>query len=99
MSEETCDRCGQETENGAGHYLDELGIDDRVCTDCYEKAEMEFRQITQDATLAKGCVHCQRQVFPTVNGWADFDATGDDYLWRFVCDGNDAFQAPHEVTA
>lgn len=38
IDEFSCDRCGEHTENGNGHYLDELGTEDRVCTDCYEKA-------------------------------------------------------------
>jgi len=38
ITEYSCDRCGVHTENGNGHYLDELGSDDRVCSDCYKKA-------------------------------------------------------------
>lgn len=38
VTEYSCDRCGVHTENGNGHYLDELGSDDRVCSACYEKA-------------------------------------------------------------
>lgn len=37
MNTEPCDTCGKETENGAGHWLDELGTEDRLCTDCYKK--------------------------------------------------------------
>lgn len=38
---EFCDNCGDETDNGAGHFMDELGVDhpqaeDRLCTNCYE---------------------------------------------------------------
>lgn len=37
---ETCDECGDETENGFGHYQEELGYDhprgeDRLCEECY----------------------------------------------------------------
>ena len=38
---ETCDQCGVATDNGAGHFQEELGNDhpqaeDRLCTECYE---------------------------------------------------------------
>jgi hypothetical protein len=38
---ETCDYCGVATDNGAGHFQEELGNDhpqaeDRLCTECYE---------------------------------------------------------------
>lgn len=42
------------------------------------------------------CRHCSRPVKQTDEGWADPDATGDDELWRLVCDGNDTFTAEHE---
>jgi len=37
---ETCDNCGDETDNGFGHFQDELGNDhpqaeDRLCTECF----------------------------------------------------------------
>lgn len=37
---ETCDYCNEKTDNGAGHFQDELGNDhpyaeDRLCTDCF----------------------------------------------------------------
>jgi len=72
MSEYSCDRCGNETENGAGHYLEQLGSDDRVCADCFDKAEAEFRLLVVNTELAEPCIHCSRQVFPTVNGWAEW---------------------------
>lgn len=34
LKTEHCDKCGEETENGAGHYLEELGTEDRLCTGC-----------------------------------------------------------------
>lgn len=38
---ETCDWCDTPTDNGAGHYQEELGYDhqwgeDRICTECFE---------------------------------------------------------------
>lgn len=36
-TEYDCDWCGRETDNGNGHYLDELGVEDRVCGDCYRE--------------------------------------------------------------
>lgn len=30
-----CDRCDQPTWNGAGHYLDETGSEERICGDCF----------------------------------------------------------------
>lgn len=36
--ERTCERCGAYTDNGAGHWLEELDTEDRLCTDCYKTA-------------------------------------------------------------
>jgi hypothetical protein len=44
------------------------------------------------------CQHCQRQIVPTEDGWADPLATGDDSVWRFSCDNNDTFTAQHAPT-
>jgi hypothetical protein len=43
---ETCDWCDKPTENGAGHYQEELGNDhpnaeDRICTECFTKHQKE----------------------------------------------------------
>lgn len=48
------------------------------------------------------CKHCNRFVWATDEGWgelnwADLNATGDDSIWKFVCDSNDTFTAEHEV--
>jgi hypothetical protein len=32
---ERCDWCSAPTDNGAGHYQDELGTEDRICTECF----------------------------------------------------------------
>ena len=42
------------------------------------------------------CLHCDRTVILTDNGWVDPEATGDDELWSYVCDQNDTFTAEHE---
>lgn len=35
------------------------------------------------------CVHCARQVVPDEHGgYVDLEATGDDSIWREVCDAN-----------
>jgi endo-beta-N-acetylglucosaminidase D len=34
-NQEHCDWCNATTDNGAGHYQDELGTEDRVCTECF----------------------------------------------------------------
>jgi hypothetical protein len=44
------------------------------------------------------CNHCGRVVEHTDDGWADLGATGDDEIWRLVCDENDSFVANHEGT-
>ncbi len=44
------------------------------------------------------CVYCNRAVTMTDDGWADPEATGDDEIWRLVCDENDSFLANHEGT-
>ena len=36
--EYTCDRCDEPTWNGAGHWLEELGNEERLCRDCYHHA-------------------------------------------------------------
>lgn len=42
------------------------------------------------------CKHCDRDIVAAVGMWVDPDATGDDDMWREVCDGNDTFVAEHE---
>lgn len=42
------------------------------------------------------CIYCQRPVTLTDEGWADENATGDDSIWRLVCDENGSFPASHE---
>lgn len=44
------------------------------------------------------CQHCERAIVQTADGWADPEATGDDELWRLVCDSHDTFIAEHEPT-
>lgn len=48
FDEETCDYCDEPTDNGAGHYAEELGFDhpqaeDRICTNCFAKIQEEKR--------------------------------------------------------
>jgi len=45
------------------------------------------------------CVHCERTVYLDSEGyWVDPEATGDDSIWREVCDANEgSFKADHEV--
>lgn len=42
------------------------------------------------------CKHCHREVSYTAEGWADMNATGDDSLWKYVCEDDDTFVAGHE---
>jgi hypothetical protein len=55
-----------------------------------------------DALLGAGggmttCVHCERTIVPEgVGRWVDPEATGDDEVWRQMCDANDTFVAEHE---
>lgn len=42
------------------------------------------------------CRHCQRSITLTDDGWIDPEATGDDSIWREVCDRHDTFDAKHE---
>ena len=44
------------------------------------------------------CRHCERDITLTEQGWIDDNATGDDSVWQFTCDGNDTFTAEHEPT-
>jgi hypothetical protein len=43
------------------------------------------------------CVHCERTITATPTGWADMQATGDDKIWKYVCDEHDTFSANHEA--
>lgn len=42
------------------------------------------------------CQHCDRTIVETDEGWADPEATGDDAIWRFVCENHDTITAEHE---
>lgn len=43
------------------------------------------------------CRYCHRViVWSQVDGWVDPEATGDDSVWREVCDEHDTFTAEHE---
>lgn len=41
------------------------------------------------------CQHCDRPITRKGGTWVDPDATGDDAVWREVCDVNDTFAAHH----
>ena len=44
------------------------------------------------------CIHCTRTITATPTGWADMGATGDDKIWKYICDKNtEDFQALHET--
>jgi hypothetical protein len=48
---------------------------------------------------ARTCVHCGREImWHPVDGWTDPEATGDDSVWRMVCDASVTFTAEHEPT-
>jgi len=43
------------------------------------------------------CIHCERDIeLSDEEGWVDPEATGDDSIWREVCDSHDTFDAKHE---
>lgn len=42
------------------------------------------------------CQHCHRAIVNRGGVWIDPEATGDDSVWREVCDGHDTFAADHE---
>lgn len=42
------------------------------------------------------CRHCDRTIHNHNGVWIDRAATGDDSLWREVCDSHDSFPADHE---
>jgi len=42
------------------------------------------------------CVHCQRDIELVEGVWIDPLATGDDSVWRDVCDSHDSFYVGHE---
>jgi hypothetical protein len=42
------------------------------------------------------CEHCQRAIIYRHGQWVDPCATGEDHIWREVCDSNDtSWQAEH----
>lgn len=41
------------------------------------------------------CQNCQREIFEENGVWVDPEATGDDDIWRTVCDESQAFTAEH----
>ncbi len=47
---------------------------------------------------AAGCLHCGRYIVLEGGVWIDPEATGDDSIWREVCDEHDTFIANHEPT-
>lgn len=58
----------------------------------------EWEHLEDPATIPRECVHCGRTVTREDGSWIDPEATGDDVVWREVCDGNDTERAaPHEV--
>lgn len=42
------------------------------------------------------CRHCNRSIIDVDGLWVDPEATGDDSIWREVCDRHDTFTAEHE---
>jgi hypothetical protein len=50
---------------------------------------------------AVSCLHCGRAIERDLElgTWVDPEATGDDSVWREVCDAHDTFQAEHEAQA
>lgn len=44
------------------------------------------------------CVHCGRAIKESMGVWFDPEAplTGDDSIWRAVCDSSPLFAAEHE---
>lgn len=42
------------------------------------------------------CRHCGREIVLEADRWVDPEATGDDSIWREVCDAHDTFTAEHE---
>ena len=45
------------------------------------------------------CQHCNREVEQHNGQWIDPQATGDDAIWREVCDSHDTFTAEHQPMA
>ncbi len=43
------------------------------------------------------CVHCERIITATPTGWADMQATGDDKIWKYVCDNGEGIFFEHEA--
>jgi hypothetical protein len=54
-------------------------------------------EVAQRFGVVATCRWCQRRVVrDPAEGWADPQATGDDAVWRYVCDAHDTFTAEHE---
>lgn len=63
MNTEPCDICGKQTENGAGHFYDELQTEDRLCTACrteYWSHYCEECGAEPEQPCADGCVNAHK---------------------------------------
>ena len=49
--------------------------------------------------MSTTCEHCGRAIVLVAGEWVDPQATGDDSIWREVCDAHDTFTAEHEPSA
>lgn len=50
-------------------------------------------------TARSVCVWCSREIVRESDGlygWVDPEATGDDSVWREVCDSHESFTAEHK---
>jgi hypothetical protein len=58
-------------------------------------SEPDKTQVRSDEGSAQ-CRHCKRDIKLDGDIWIDPEATGDDSIWREVCDAHDTFIADHE---
>ncbi len=49
-----------------------------------------------ETTTETLCRHCGRSIVREDGAWIDPEATGDDAVWREVCDSHDTMTAEHE---
>lgn len=88
----TCVLCGLELDDDELQEGTGLGDQRRPC--------LPGRIHLLRLSIAAECIHCGRFIVnegePGLYTWIDPDATGDDGIWREVCEAHDTFTAEHE---
>lgn len=69
-----------------------------LSNDLYQDDDGDDSLLLWEGAGAVPCAYCSRPVVLTAEGWADPQATGDDLMWRFTCEGVEHFLSEHYGT-